>query len=252
VEHVGAFNRRHAGVVRAINLPGRPGVEGRFMLSILDESKLRRVLARLLDPAEFLSDFGIRALSRRLADAPYEFRYGGELFSVSYRPAESDSGLFGGNSNWRGPIWLPVNALIIRALLQSYTFYGDAFQVECPTGSGRLMTLAQIAEDISARLISIFVPDAAGHRPVHGGVRKLQDDPHWRDLVLFYEYFHGDNGAGIGASHQTGWTALVAALIALFGTISAEKLMQEGAAAIARPAAADQAVSRSALAPGHK
>jgi hypothetical protein len=212
-EHVRAFNRHHAGVVRAINLPGRAGVEGRFMLSILDESKLRRVLARLLDPADFLSDFGIRALSRRLADAPFEFRYGGERFSVTYRPAESDSGLFGGNSNWRGPIWMPVNALIIRALLQSYTFYGDEFQIECPTGSGRLMTLAQIAENISTRLISIFVPDANGHRPVHGGVRKLQDDPHWRDLVLFYEYFHGDNGAGIGASHQTGWTALVAKLL---------------------------------------
>jgi len=234
VEHVRAFNRHHAGVVRAINLPGRTGVEGRFMLSILDEAKLRRVLARMLDPEEFLSDFGIRALSRRLADAPYEFRYGGERFTVSYRPAESDSPLFGGNSNWRGPIWLPVNALIIRALLQSYTFYGDEFQVECPTGSGQLKTLMQIADDISARLISIFVPDANGHRPVHGGVRKLQDDPHWRDLVLFYEYFHGDNGAGIGASHQTGWTALVAALIALFGTISAEKLQHEGAAAIAR------------------
>src|SRR5262245_37644398 len=234
VEHVRAFNRHHAGVVRAINLPGRSGVEGRFMLSILDDAKLRRVLARMLDPEEFLSDFGIRALSRRLSDAPYEFRYGGERFTVTYRPAESDSPLFGGNSNWRGPIWLPVNALIIRALLQSYTFYGDEFQVECPTGSGQLKTLMQIADDISARLISIFVPDANGHRPVHGGVRKLQDDPHWRDLVLFYEYFHGDNGAGIGASHQTGWTALVAALIALFGTISAEKLQHEGAAAIAR------------------
>jgi hypothetical protein len=160
--------------------------------------------------------------------------------------------LFGGNSNWRGPIWLPVNALIIRALLQSYTFYGDAFQVECPTGSGQLMTLAQIAENISARLISIFVPDANGHRPVHGGVRKLQDDPHWRDLVLFYEYFHGDNGAGIGASHQTGWTALVAGLITLFGTISAEKLKQEGAAAIGRPAAAHHASSGAAHVPRHK
>jgi mannosylglycerate hydrolase MGH1-like protein len=252
-EHVREFNRHHAGVVRAINLPGRPGVEGRFMLSILDESKLRRVLTRVLDPAEFLSDFGIRALSRRLADAPYEFRYGGERFTVTYQPAESDSPLFGGNSNWRGPIWLPVNALIIRALLQSYTFYGDEFQVECPTGSGRLKTLMQIADDITARLISIFVPDANGHRPVHGGVRKFQDDPHWRDLVLFYEYFHGDNGAGIGASHQTGWTALVAALIALFGTISPEKLKQEGAAAIARSSRDVVPVPRSAESgPGHK
>ena len=147
---------------------------------------------------------------------------------------------------------MPVNALIIRALLQYYAYYGDDFTVECPTGSGQHMTLYQVAEEIARRLTNIFLRDQDGRRPVYGGTRTFQEDPHWRDCLLFYEYFHGDNGAGIGASHQTGWTALVAALIALFGTISAEKLMQEGAAAIARPAAADQAVSRSALAPGHK
>jgi hypothetical protein len=231
VEHVRSFNRRQAGMIRAINLPGKPGVEGRFLLSVLDEAKLRRVLARLLDPAEFLSDYGIRALSRYHLDRPYEFRVAAsETYSVAYRPAESDSGLFGGNSNWRGPIWIPVNVLIIRALVQLYTFYGDDLRVECPTGSGRLMTLWQIAHEISSRLVAIFVPDASGRRPVHGGADKYRDDPHWRDLVLFYEYFHGDNGAGIGASHQTGWTALVSGLISLFGIVSADTAKRGGAA----------------------
>jgi hypothetical protein len=231
VEHVLAFRAQHADLIRNINPPGRPGVEGRYLLSVLDEKKLRRVLTRLLDPAEFLSDYGIRALSRYHEASPYTFQTSGHAYSVAYRPAESDSGLFGGNSNWRGPIWMPVNALLIRALIQLYTFYGDDFTVECPTGSGTLMTLKEVARDIASRLVAIFVPDAEGRRPVHGGVQRFQEDPHWRDLVLFYEYFHGDNGAGIGASHQTGWTAVVACLICLRGKLSASGFLRDGAAA---------------------
>jgi Glycosyl hydrolase family 63 C-terminal domain len=233
-EHVKGFKRHHADMIRAINLPGVPGLEGRYLLSLVNEQKLRRVMARLLDPEEFLSDYGIRALSRRHLDRPYEFHVGSDRYSVAYRPAESDSGMFGGNSNWRGPIWVPVNALIIRALVQLYTYYGDDFRVECPTGSGRLMTLQEVAFNIAGRLVAIFMPDAKGWRPVNGGVRKLQEDPHFRDLVLFYEYFHGDNGAGIGASHQTGWTAIVAGLIALFENVSAEAIKREGPAAMER------------------
>jgi len=204
------------------------------MLSVLDETKIRRVLARLFDPSEFLSDYGIRALSRYHLDHPYVFRNGGEEYQVGYVPAESDSGLFGGNSNWRGPIWMPVNVLLIRALLQLYTFYGDEFTVELPTGSGNHMTLFDAARELSARLQRIFLRDKEGRRAVYGASRKFQEDPHWRDLVLFYEYFHGDNGAGIGASHQTGWTGLVSALIALFGAGSAERFLQDRGAAFDR------------------
>jgi hypothetical protein len=155
---------------------------------------------------------------RHLADHRV-FSAGGQEFRVAYLPAESDSGMFGGNSNWRGPIWMPVNALIIRALLHYYAYYGDNFKIECPTGSGRMMNLFEVAHEIADRLTRIFLRDAAGRRPVFGGNEKLQGDPHWRDHLLFYEYFHGDNGAGIGASHQTGWTGVVAALIELFGKL---------------------------------
>ena len=164
----------------------------------------------MLDENEFLSPYGIRSLSRYHADHPYVIQAGGQEYRVSYLPAESDTGMFGGNSNWRGPIWMPVNALIIRALLQYYLYYGDDFTVECPTGSGRQMNLYQVAEEIARRLASIFLKDKDGRRPVYGGTRKFQDDPHWRDCLLFYEYFHGDNGAGLGASHQTGWTGVIA------------------------------------------
>jgi hypothetical protein len=153
---------------------------------------------------------------------------GAEEFRVAYLPAESDSGMFGGNSNWRGPIWMPVNILIIRALLQYYMYYGDTFLIECPTGSGRLMSLFQVAEEIARRLTAIFLRDAKGERPVFGGARKFQDDPHWRDHLLFYEYFHGDNGAGLGASHQTGWTGVIAGLMHLFATVTAEQALSAG------------------------
>jgi len=186
----------------------------------------------MLDEKEFLSDYGIRALSRYHADHPYTFRVGDKEFGVSYLPAESDTGMFGGNSNWRGPIWMPVNALIIRALLQYYIYYGNDFKIECPTGSGQLMTLYQVAEEIARRLTSIFTRNEEGRRPVYGGARKFQDDPHWRDYVLFYEYFQGDNGAGLGASHQTGWTGVVARLMHLFATSSAEQLLELGKRAV--------------------
>jgi len=211
-----------------IHDPQKPGHAGRLLGSVLDEIKLRRVLTRMLDEKEFLSPHGIRSLSRYHAEHPYVFHAGSQEYRVSYLPAESDSGIFGGNSNWRGPIWMPVNALIIRALLQYYIYYGNRFTIECPTGSGRQMTLYQVAEEIARRLSNIFLKDDHGRRPVYGGSRKFQEDPHWRDLVLFYEYFHGDNGAGLGASHQTGWTGVIARSMHLFATSSAEQYLELG------------------------
>ena len=212
----------------AIHDPGQTGVHGRRLASILDEKKLRRVLAKMLDEDEFLSEYGIRSLSRFHADHPFVLNVGGKEYRVAYLPAESDTAMFGGNSNWRGPIWMPVNGLIIRALLQYYGYYGDDFKVECPTGSGRKMTLYQIAEEINRRLANIFLKDKNGRRPVYGGTLKFQQDPHWRDLILFYEYFHGDNGAGLGASHQTGWTGIIARGMHLFATTTAEQVLQLG------------------------
>jgi hypothetical protein len=208
--------------------PTALGQGGRRLAAVLDETKLRRVLAKLLDEREFLSPRGIRSLSRHHAEHPYVFRVDEHEYRVSYLPAESDTGMFGGNSNWRGPVWMPMNALIIRALLQYYLYYGDAFQVECPTGSGRGMTLHQVAEEIGRRLAGIFLRGEDGRRPVYGGTRKFQEDPHWRDLVLFYEYFHGDEGAGLGASHQTGWTGVVARIMHLFATRSAAEVLELG------------------------
>jgi len=216
-----------------IHDPAKTGVGGRRLASILDESKLRRVLAKMLDEREFLSEFGIRSLSRYHADHPYVLYTGGKEYRVSYLPAESDTGMFGGNSNWRGPIWMPVNGLIIRALLQYYLYYGDEFKIECPTSSGRMMTLYQVAEEIAHRLANIFLKDKNGRRPVYGGTQKFQEDPHWRDLILFYEYFHGDNGAGLGASHQTGWTGIVARMMHLFATTTAEQALESGKMAAA-------------------
>lgn len=206
----------------------KPGQGGRLMASVLDEGKLRRVLAKMLDENEFLGEFGIRSLSRFHADHPYVFNAGGQEYRVAYLPAESDTGMFGGNSNWRGPIWMPVNGLIVRALLQYYLYYGDDFKVECPTGSGTMMTLYQVAEEIARRLANIFLKDSDGRRPVHGGTDKFQEDPYWRDLVLFYEYFHGENGAGLGASHQTGWTGIVARMMHLFATTTPEQALELG------------------------
>jgi hypothetical protein len=208
--------------------PGHLGIAERGIIALVNEQRLRRILTRMLDENEFLSPHGIRSLSRYHADHPYEFSAGGQVYRVGYLPAESDTGMFGGNSNWRGPVWMPVNALIIRALMHYYAYYGDNFKIECPTGSGRLMNLFEVARDIANRLVSIFLRGEDGRRPVYGGTEVFQHDPFWRDHLLFYEYFHGDNGAGIGASHQTGWTGGVATLIDIFGKLDAETYLAGG------------------------
>ncbi len=222
------FIQARPEVRAAIHDPLQPGFAGRRLASILDESKLRRVLAKMLDESEFLSQYGIRSLSRFHAEHPYVFHAGGQEYRVGYLPAESDTGMFGGNSNWRGPIWMPVNALIIRALLQYYGYYGNDFTVECPTGSGRHMNLFQVAEEISRRLANIFLKDKDGRRPVYGGTQKFQEDPHWSNCLQFFEYFHGDNGAGLGASHQTGWTGVIARAMHLFATMKPEVVLAGG------------------------
>jgi hypothetical protein len=206
---------------------GHQGVAGRGIFALVSEARLRRILGRVLDESEFLSPYGIRSLSRHHLEHPYVFEVHGEQYKVRYLPAESDTGMFGGNSNWRGPIWMPVNALIVRALLNYYLYYGDRFRIECPTGSGRTMNLFEVCRELMQRLTRIFLRDERGRRPVYGGTEKFQTDPHFRDHVLFYEYFHGDNGAGLGASHQTGWTGLVAKLFELLD-LDAETALAAG------------------------
>jgi hypothetical protein len=230
VAHFRAELRRKPELLTTMHVTGEGhlGVGERGIFALVSEDRLRRILHRLLDEDEFLSPHGIRALSRYHAEHPYSFWVDGREFRVAYLPAESDSGMFGGNSNWRGPIWMPMNALIIRALLQYYLYYGDAFKVECPTGSGRLMNLYDVSAEIIRRLAAIFERDADGRRPVFGGNETFQTDPHWRDHLLFYEYFHGDNGAGIGASHQTGWTGIIARLIQLYGQMDAAEVLRAG------------------------
>jgi Glycosyl hydrolase family 63 C-terminal domain len=230
-------------LIAAIHDPRKVGYAGRRLASILDETRLRRVLEKMLDENEFLSPYGLRSLSRYHAEHPYVLQAGGQEYRVSYLPAESDTGMFGGNSNWRGPIWMPVNGLIIRALLQYYAYYGNEFTVECPTGSGQHMNLYQVAEEITRRLANIFLRDRDGRRPVYGGARKFQDDPHWRDHLLFYEYFHGDNGAGLGASHQTGWTGTIARLMHVFATLTPEQILEGGKMAYAEATAQVQSGS---------
>lgn len=212
----------------AIHDPRQAGVAGRRLASILNETRLRRVLEKLLDENEFFSPYGIRSLSRFHAEHPFVMHVGGKEYRVAYLPAESDTGMFGGNSNWRGPIWMPMNCLIVRALMNYYTYYGDDFVVECPTGSGRKMNLYQVAHELSGRLTSIFLLDQNGRRPVFGSTESFQSDPQWRDGIPFYEYFDGDTGAGLGASHQTGWTGCIARLLHLFASLSPEKLMSGG------------------------
>jgi hypothetical protein len=210
--------------------PHHLGYAERGLAALVNPERLRRILSRMLDEEEFLSPYGIRALSRYHAKHPYVFKVKGQEFSVNYLPAESDTGMFGGNSNWRGPIWMPVNALLIRALLSFYLYYGDSFKIECPTGSGIQMNLFQVAREVANRLTRIFLRDKSGRRPVYGGSEKFQSDPHWKDYILFYEYFHGDNGAGLGASHQTGWTGTVAKLIELFGRLDENQFLKTGKA----------------------
>ena len=212
---------------------GFRGYKGRRLLSVLNKKKLERVLAYMLDENEFLGPHGIRSLSKYHLEHPFVFHLGSHEYKVQYLPGESNTGMFGGNSNWRGPVWFPVNAILIRGLLNLSLFYGDDFKVQCPTGSGRYMTLFEVAEELSRRLTSTFLREPstgsgqAGRRPVYGGTATFQNDPHWRDLILFYEYFHGDNGAGLGASHQTGWTGLSAALLDLFARLEAKDVEVE-------------------------
>lgn len=209
-------NRPHlAGNVATIDVPG---AGQRRLVSLLTRQRLVRVLSRLLDRDEFLSDYGVRSVSRHHQDHPYTFYVDGQAHTVNYQPAESESGLFGGNSNWRGPIWFPIDYLIIESLQKYHHYYGDTLKVECPTGSGQEMTLDQVATELSRRLIRLFLCDENGQRPIYVGQPGFQTDPHWHDLILFYEYFHGENGAGLGASHQTGWTGLVAKLIQQSGS----------------------------------
>jgi hypothetical protein len=190
-----------------------PGLGERRLLSLLRGSRMKRLLRRMLDETEFLSPYGVRALSRAHLDQPYVFSCQGSWQAVHYEPGESRSSTFGGNSNWRGPVWFPVNFLIIESLQKFHHYYGDDFLVECPTGSGQYLTIQQVAQELSRRLTRLFLRDETGRRPVFGNCEKQQTDPHFRDYILFYEYFHGDTGKGLGASHQTGWTALVAKLL---------------------------------------
>jgi hypothetical protein len=208
--------------------PGHFGVAERGILALVNPERLRRILTRMLDEEEFLSPYGIRSISKFHKQNPYVLYADGQEYRVDYLPAESNTGMFGGNSNWRGPIWMPVNALLVRALQQFYLYYGDNFKIECPTGSGNLMNLFEVSKELSNRLTRIFTLDEQGRRPVFGGTEKFQTDPQWRDYILFYEYFHGDNGAGLGASHQTGWTGVVAKLIQLYGIIDPDEILARG------------------------
>jgi hypothetical protein len=207
---------------------GHRGIADRDIAALVNEDRLRRILTRVLDEKEFLSPYGIRALSRYHEDHPYIVQVADQEYSVKYLPAESDNGTFGGNSNWRGPVWMPMNVLLIRALWHFYLYYGDNFKIECPTGSGNSMNLLGVAREIADRLTRIFLRDRSGRRPVFGGTEKFQTDPHWRDYILFYEYFHGDNGAGLGAGHQTGWTGLVVMLTELFGRLNPQQFLETG------------------------
>jgi len=208
--------------------PGHLGVNDRGLLAVLNPERLRRVLTKMLDENEFFGPYGIRSISKFHEQHPYVFYAQGQEYRVDYLPAESNTGMFGGNSNWRGPVWMPVNAMIIRALLQYYLYYGNNFKIECPTGSGKMMNLFEVSKELSDRLTRIFLRDERGRRPVNGGTEKFQTDPHWRDHMQFFEYFHGDNGAGLGASHQTGWTGLVAKFIELFGSLDAKRALEGG------------------------
>ncbi|MEQ1586035.1 MAG: glucosidase [Cyclobacteriaceae bacterium] len=207
---------------------GQYGVKERGILALVNQDRLKRILSKMLDENEFLGPHGIRSISKFHEQHPYVMHVHGQEFRVDYLPAESNTGMFGGNSNWRGPVWMPINIMLVRALQQYYLYYGDTFQVECPTGSGKMMNLFEVSKEISNRLITTFTRDANGKRPVYGGSEKFQSDPNWRDLILFYEYYHGDNGAGLGASHQTGWSGVVAKLIQIYGQLNAEQFLKGG------------------------
>jgi hypothetical protein len=218
------FLDRHPELAANMHMPPAPGLAGRRMLSTVTEDKLRRILTKMLDENEFLGPHGIRALSRYHIEHPFVFRLAGQESSVSYQPGDSDSWMFGGNSNWRGPVWMPVNMLLVVALMRLGAYYGETFKIDFPTGSGKQMNLFEVGKAIGERLIGTFLKDASGRRPVFGDSEKFQKDPHWHDNLLFFEYFHGDSGAGVGASHQTGWTGCIARIIQMVGAFD-EKLM---------------------------
>jgi hypothetical protein len=226
-EKIMQFKERNLAILSHIApvSQGFRGHGGRRMFALLNRTQLEQVLAYLLDENEFLGPYGIRSLSRHHLEHPFSLRIQDKEYSVRYLPAESDTGLFGGNSNWRGPVWMPVNVLILRALLAQFSFYGDEFKVQCPTGSGRYMNLFEVAKEIKRRLGATFLRDETGRRPVYGGTKKFQEDPHWRDLILYYEFFHADNGAGMGASHQTGWTGLIAFIFDYFERVDPKTLL---------------------------
>jgi len=230
------FLTRHPELAINAHMPATPGVNGRRMLSIVNEDKLRRILGRMLDENEFFSPYGIRSLSRFHREHPFVFAHNGQESRVDYVPGDSNSGMFGGNSNWRGPVWMPVNSLIQVSLFRLYAYYGDDFTIECPTGSGKFLTLFDVAMELGERLTRIFLQEPQspssgmlGRRPVNGAATKFTNDPHWRNLVLFYEYFHGDCGAGVGASHQTGWTGCIARVIQTTGLLTKEMLLHPDA-----------------------
>jgi len=237
MELIELFRKRHPEVAKKVATADDPsigGYGGRRLAAVCNKEKLQRILAYMLDEKEFLSPYGIRSLSKYHLDHPFVFYLGGQEYKVQYLPAESNTGMFGGNSNWRGPIWMPVNGLIIRGLFNMYPFYGPDFKVECPTGSGNYLTLFEVAKEIARRLSSIFLRDANGTRPVYGGTKKFQEDPYCKDYILFYEYFHGDNGAGLGASHQTGWTGLIARVLDIFARMDPEDTLKAPKKVMAR------------------
>ena len=208
------YRQRRPELTQLVSRWNEKGMEGRRLFALARVFRMTQLLQRMLDESEFLSPYGVRALSRAYLDRPYDFEYNGVHYGVKYAPGESENALFGGNSNWRGPVWMPVNYLLIENLRRFYEYYGDGLTIECPTGSGRMMSLEQTADELCRRVLSLFLRGADGRRPVFGPSEKFQVDPHFRDYILFHEYFHGDNGRGCGASHQTGWTGLVANLIA--------------------------------------
>ncbi len=231
-ELIETFKKRHPELLKHIAPADETfvGYAGRRLMAVCNKKKIERILTYMLDENEFFGPYGIRSVSKYHLDHPFVFNLGGQEYKVEYLPAESNTGMFGGNSNWRGPVWMPVNALLIRGLLNLYQFYGDDFKVECPTGSGKLMTLFEVSKELARRLSSIFLRDTNGKRPVYGGTRKFQEDPYWKDYILFHEYFHGENGAGLGASHQTGWTGIIARSLDMFARLTPANALKIGKA----------------------
>jgi len=225
------FLEQHPHTASVLTVPLEVGAGGSRILALVNPGKLRRMLGYMLDENEFLSPYGIRSLSRCHAEHPYVFRAGGEEYRVNYVPGDSDSGMFGGNSNWRGPIWMPMQLMLIQALVNQFAHLGPDFTVECPVGSGRELNLLEVSQEIARRLSRLFIRNKDGRRPAHGSHGRW-NDPHWRDHVLFYEYFHGENGTGIGASHQTGWTGVIAFLIQGFKAVESERVLEKGMGAV--------------------